>query len=767
MTADLTPVVEAAHSAVARGWKVVPVHAPTPKGCTCTRTECSSPGKHPRINEWQHDASRDSQQVDAWFTRWPDSNVGILTGEPSGVIVVDVDLPDGETSLQSLIDEHGPVPQTLQVRTGSGGRHLYFRRPGEEIRNSVGRIGAGIDVRADGGYIILPPSRHASGDVYAWIGSGAEPVADMPNWLRELLIDPTPPEDETGEPQPLELPPAAGASYAAAALRNEVASVAEAVVGTRNDTLNRAAFSLGQLVGSGLVDQATVEDTLLDAAMSAGLPPNEATATIGSGMRAGRARPRRLSSQAGPNDYSVRRLTDLGNAERFVDQHGPDVRHITAWRSWLEWDGVRWSKDETNAVVRRMKATVRSIYQEATRPRDPDLREAVAKHAIKSEHERRITAALKLAASEQQVVLKPSELDADPWVLCVNNGVIDLRTGQLRPHRREDLITRLAPVTYDPEADQSEWLSFLRTATDDDEELIAYLRRAVGYSLTGDTAEEVAFFVHGPGATGKSTMVDAIRSAVGAEPLGYSMTSPFETFLKSRYAGSPRNDLARLNGARAVFAVEVDEGKALDTGVLKSATGGDAITARFLYKEFFSFRPQFTLWLVANHRPRVDADDDAIWRRLKIIPFEHVVPEGRRDPEVKKRLRDPEIGGPAVLAWAVQGCLEWQRDGLGQSPRVARATDRYRHEMDPLDGFVGEVIEPADGEWLAARVIHAEHQRWAMATGKETVDTKIIASLLYRIGAVRNRRGGKHGWLGVQLVSDRATPNRRLAAEQG
>ncbi|HEX03559.1 MAG TPA: hypothetical protein ENH10_00160, partial [Bacteroidetes bacterium] len=373
--------------------------------------------------------------------------------------------------------------------------------------------------------------------------------------------------------------------------------------------------------------------------------------------------------------------TDYGNAERLVAQHGSDLRFCNSQKSWYVWDGIRWVEDSTGAVMRKAKATVRAIVKEAEGVQDREKREDILNWMLRSESVQRLKAMKDLAGSEEAVAAKIDKFDPDPWLLNVDNGTIDLRTGKLQFHDRSNMITKLAPVCWNGLAERLPlWERFLNESTDGDKDLQTFLQRAVGYSLTGDTGEDKLFFVHGPGASGKSTFIEAVKNMMG----NYCATADFETFLKRSSTGSPRNDIARLVGSRFVASIEVDEGKKLAEGLIKSITGGDQITARFLFREAFEFLPEFKLWLVANDAPDVKAGDDAMWRRILRVPFEQVVPKAKRDPQIKAQLRNPEIAGPAILAWAVQGCLDWQKKGLQIPASVTNATEEYRQEMNPL-----------------------------------------------------------------------------------
>ena len=407
--------------------------------------------------------------------------------------------------------------------------------------------------------------------------------------------------------------------------------------------------------------------------------------------------------------------TDLANSERLVERHGADLRYVAMTRRWHIWDGRRWQADDTGEVERQAKETARAIYLEAEAATSATRRKELASHAVRSEAAAKIAAMIALAQSDAAIALRADDLDADPWLLNVQNGTVDLRTGLLRPHRREDLITKLAPVAYDPDARLELWDAFLDQTFGGDAELIRYVQKAAGYSLCGDTREEVIFIAHGPTGGGKTTLAEALRAALGE----YAATADPETFLTSRRDGAaPRADIARLHGRRLVVGVEVDQDRRMAEGLVKQLTGGDTVVARHLYREHFEFRPQFKLWIFANDAPRVRDDDDAVWRRLRLVPFTHPVPRERRDPQLKVALRDSRVGGPAVLAWAVAGCVLWQREGLGTPPVIESATKGYREAQDPVADFVAECCVVEADAWATTEDLYGAYSGWAKAAGE-------------------------------------------------
>lgn len=473
--------------------------------------------------------------------------------------------------------------------------------------------------------------------------------------------------------------------------------------------------------------------------------------------RAASLAPARLNERAlagyiaGAHDGEQRvlMLSDYGNAERLVKRHGLDLRYCHQLKKWFVWSGNRWREDATAEVTRRAKETVRAMYAEAAGISDPKERESFVRFALRSEAEARIAAMIALAESERGIPVLQEELDADPFLLNCANGTLDLRTGRLREHRREDLITKSAPVTFDTGARSEVWEYFLRDATGGDEELREFLQRAAGYSLTGDTREEVLFFIHGPQAAGKSTFMETIKAALG----DYARTSDFEAFLSRRDVGGPRNDIARLAGARFVASIEVDEGKRLAEGLVKALTGGDTVAARFLHRESFEFRPAFKLWLAANHAPRVRDDDDAMWRRILRVPFVQSIPKAQRDPNIKAHLRDAAAAGPAVLAWMLRGCLDWQRDGLKIPQTVEDATQEYRESQDPLKDFLTDCCVLMPAAWASTAKLRAEYERWAKERGEtHLLVGNAFTEKLKAHGCVPEKRGNVRGWLGIGLA---------------
>ncbi len=440
------------------------------------------------------------------------------------------------------------------------------------------------------------------------------------------------------------------------------------------------------------------------------------------------------------------KATDVGNGERFVDQHGADVRWVTRWKTFLVWDGRRWARDESCEVERRAKATIRTALEAVVRDSTADNRAMWLAHLVKSESSGKIRAMIEMARSEPGMIVDYADLDQQLMQLTVRNGAIDLASGKLGPHQRSHYSTKLVDIDYDPTAGCPTWLKTLDVVFGGDMSLIAYLQRAIGYSLTGDTREQVLHLCHGTGANGKSTILDVLAALTG----DYGSSADFSTFLERRNDSGPRDDVARLAGARLVRSSEVGENKRLNEGLIKSLTGGDIICARFLYSENFEFKPQFKLWLAANHKPVIRGTDYAIWRRIQLIPFEVTIAPEQRDEGLPAKLR-AEL--PGILAWAVEGCQMWLAEGLRPPARVEAATDAYKAESDSMATFIEEVCEVNPTFESSSGDLYKAFKQWADTNGEYVMSNQMFGRRLSERGYEQRKTGGLIRRRGIRLRS--------------
>lgn len=442
----------------------------------------------------------------------------------------------------------------------------------------------------------------------------------------------------------------------------------------------------------------------------------------------------------------MRRLTDLGNAERLVDQHGDDLRYCPPWRKWLVWDGLRWRPDTDGEAERRAKATVRTIAREAEGVADSERFKAILKHASRSEGVPRIRAMLEAARVESGIPAQPDELDAYPWLFNVANGTLDLRVGRIRAPRRVDMMTKTGPVAYEPDAACPRWDRFMEDILPDPEDR-DFVQKAVGYSLTGRADEQVAFLMWGSGANGKSTFIETISRLIGP---GYARQASSELLL-AKNPGNHPSDVAALQGARFISTVETDEGRRLSEALFKQLTGGDRVAARRMYGDWFEFTMQGKLWLATNSKPQVHGTNDAVWRRIRLIPFTVRIPEDRRDAALKDKLWDE---APGILRWAVEGCLRWQREGLKPTANIVAATDEYRTEQDLFGDFLDEYCVVEDGAETTTDALYNAYVSWASANSLRVLSKNMLSRKLGDRGFEHTRTvSGRvaRGYRGVRL----------------
>jgi P4 family phage/plasmid primase-like protien len=449
-----------------------------------------------------------------------------------------------------------------------------------------------------------------------------------------------------------------------------------------------------------------------------------------------------LEAQGHVVTSQVEHQTDLGNARRLVAENGVDLRYCIPQRFWFVWGGRHWVRDQTAEVTRRAKQTVVGIYAAAAAATDSDVRKNLGKHATRSESESKLRAMVELAKSEPGIPILPDAMESHPMLLNVANGTLDLASGTLRRHRRSDLLTRLIEVQYHPDATCPIWESFLGQIFSYNEDMVAFMRRAVGYSLTGDTSEQVLFFLYGTGANGKSTFLNLILRLLGR----YGRQIEPDLLLSRRGEVHPTG-LADLEGTRFAVAMEIEDERRLAESLVKQMTGGDRLTARRMRQDFQEFWPTHKLWLGANHRPTVKGVDNAIWRRILEIPFAVSIPSDEQDRDLSAKLQG-EL--PGILTWAVRGCVEWQGEGLRVPDEVRSATDSYRAEQDDLSEFLEErCIQDASASVRSTTLADA-YRNW---TGNH-ISQKSFTQKLEGRGFARERKNIGIFWVSLGLRPD-------------
>lgn len=413
--------------------------------------------------------------------------------------------------------------------------------------------------------------------------------------------------------------------------------------------------------------------------------------------------------------------TDTGNARRLVSLFGDKLRYCHPWCKWLVWDGTRWREDDQGEPERLAKETVKALLVEATRRAHEVAGEEggqhkvkeyyeIARFALQSESAGKLSAMVALARSENEMPILPAALNSHPWLLNCPNGTVDLQTGKLRPHTREDYITQLCPTPFDPAATCPTFARFVEDILQSFE-LVQFVQRFMGYCLTGSVSEQILAILFGTGANGKSTLLNAWLNVLGTD---YASKAP-QTLLVASKGDRHPTEIAGLFGRRLVVATETDSNAWLAESQVKELTGGDAVTARRMGEDFWTFAPTHKLLLATNHKPRVKGRDHAIWRRLRLVPFKRRFEKSEQDTRLGEKLANE---APGILAWMVQGCLQWQRDGLGEPAEVMLATNEYRTAQDVLAAWLGDCCETGNGETSRGKELYASYSKWAKDNGE-------------------------------------------------
>ena len=438
--------------------------------------------------------------------------------------------------------------------------------------------------------------------------------------------------------------------------------------------------------------------------------------------------------------------SDAGNAERFFLLHGENVRHVAESGQWLLWDGTRWEPDNDGAVTRMFISTMRTLAAQAVRLDNTTAAQSKSAFALRCTNLEKVRSGLEMVKTIRGITVGVSELDSNPWLVGTPTGVIDLKSGRPIESSRDQLLTKSIAASYDKDADCPLWHSFLETVTGGDKELQTYLQAAVGYSLTGLCREQCLFFLHGSGQNGKGVFSETIKSLFR----DYAQTAPETLFTRDRNS-SATNDVARLSGTRLAIAAELDEGTSFAESRIKSLTGNDTISARFLYKELFDFEPSHKFWISGNHKPTVRGTDQGIWRRLRLIPFTTRIPDEQKDTALTQKLL-AEL--PGILNWALAGCMDWQSRGLVIPSCVKKATEDYRREEDVIGQFLTDCTDEQSGARTPTSQVYQAYDAWAESEGIQAKYRLSARRLIRRIeehGFTRTKYSGTPVWQSLTL----------------
>ena len=726
---------KAAARYIERGWAPVPIPARQ---------------KGPQIPGWQH-IRMSTSDVPRYFNNG--QNVGIITGKASGwLVTVDLDCPEAVALAGRFLE-----PTLTGGRESVPDGHWWYISPGLEHREFEGipktaSEGTVLELRSTDHQTVVEPSVHPSGERYRWSRSGLEPLEidaeDLTRTARRLAVAAL---IACHLPESRERGGRGGRYHYALALAGYLLRHQEGQEDV--EKLLKAAWDAKGWHGIERhrnSSYAGIERAVMDTAqkLRRGDPATGGRAL--EGMVQGL--PRKIADFLGWERFTLREgrgvylCTDTGNAERLADRHGTNLRYCYPWGKWLVYDGTRWHVDDRGAVVRLAKETARSIFEEAKEAPSDTAANQLGKWASSSLSESKLRSMISLAQSEPGTPVLPEEMDSSPDLLNVLNGTIDLRTGDLREHRREDLITKIAPVEHDPDAKALIWEAFLERVLPDPE-VRGFFKRLCGYALTGAVSEQILPVLYGTGANGKSTALNTLLAVLG----DYGMQAAPDLLVAKK--GSHPTELADLFGMRFVASIEVEDGSRLAESLVKQLTGGDRVKARRMRQDFWEFEPTHKVLMACNHKPQVRGTDNAIWRRIKLVPFTEIIPPAAQDKQLPEKLRD-EL--PGILAWAVEGCLEWRRGGLRAPVKVRQATGAYKAEMDVLGAFLRDCCELGTEHTIAVKDLYGAYKFWCEENGERPETQRRFGSRLTERGGFERYRGGSdggHRWRGVRLLT--------------
>lgn len=716
-----------------------------------------------------------------------------------GLLALGGDLDAGKTGCPSTkadavkLAEAMPIPPTLFVDTGRGVHPWWcFREPwtfdkDEErieadalnrawhmlLHATAAKLGWSIDSTPDLARVLRVPGTHNRKQpdrplpvkIIRADGPRVNPddLRDLPElepyW--EAAWAAAMPGEASGDVELVD----ESTAYGLSALRGICRDLAETPEGNRDNATNKAAYRCGQLIAGGQLARRDVENAIRDACERNGLTQERGgkrvveeklVRSINDGMKQpARPEPRATTATQDEDQGAAPtvswRCTELGMAERFRDAHLDQVRWCAELDKWLVWRGSRWAIDDTGEVLRLAKRTVLRMYAEAGFIDEDKAREDFLKFIKSCERDRALRAILSLAQSELPLPVRLGDLDFDGWLLNCENGTLDLRTGELRAHRPADLCMKQIPVAFDATAKCPTWDAFLLRVMDGNQDMINFLQCAVGASLPAHQREQVLFILHGGGANGKSVFISTMLALLGS----YATAAEPQTLLTQRNDDKIRNDVADLAGKRLVTTSEIGAGKRLDEALVKRLTGSDRMKARFLFHEHFEFDPLFRVWLATNHRPEIKETTHAIWRRVRLVPFDVTIPDAEQDPDLPAKLRD-EL--PGILNWALAGCLAWQANGRLQTPETVRnATAAYRDEQDPLSAFIDDRCIISASAWTWAGDLRETYEAYCEREREKPMSPQAFGRALRERGMIPERKTAADGktaraWLGIGIA---------------
>lgn len=727
---------------VGLGLNVLLVHGLVDGVCTCGNPECSSPGKHPLHTNGVYGATTDLSWLEAQYTAFPHSNIAIAAGRDSGIIFLDLDTAEAIEAVRKM-----GVPLTWKFTTGKGEQHIFQYPTLQEelyVQNAV-QIAPGIDIRSDGGYSVVPPSKHYSGRQYIWTADPEQvKLQEIPQWLYDKLIIKN-----------------KSASSNSAQLDEHAQIQTE---GGRNDYL----FKVGTSMRAARFSGEEIRLVLLERNMrscSPPLPENEVNDIINSIIQryapgindeiSEKVREKLGDLDQLPTILLTSPLTDSGNAECLVDLFGQDFRSCRAMtktksesKGIFHWNGSIWEEDVHRAFRNCALWTARGRKTISANAETVEDRKRMYKFANDSENIGRLESMCELASTHQDIAVPENVWDTDPLKISVANGTLNLRTGEFQDPDREDFITKRSEVEYDESAECPIWEKTLGEVFADNLEIIPYLQRVFGYSLTGLTDQHLMWFWYGAGANGKSTILNTIKSLMGS--LG-AITS-FSTFDTKNDNG--RNDgLAELRGKRFVMASEGEQGRSIAEAKIKLVVSNDEVSCRFLFNNLFTYKPTYKVILASNHLPEIRGTDKGIWRRVHLVPFNQTFEGERMDSDLEKKLQG-ELSG--ILNWCLRGLQDfWERGGVDPPAVVLYSTRNLETRSDLFQQWFEERLTPKEESVLRRSSAYLDYRTYLRTSGESPLAKIAWLTRMEEMGVLFNTKArGDYSVRGWRLDSE-------------
>lgn len=706
---------------------VVPIHGMENGQCTCGDENCDRPGKHPLLPRGVFSASVDYDWLESIFRAFPNSNLGIATGRISGILLLDLDTQEAI----DLARKQG-LPKTWAFRTGKGEQYAFrYPKIGEDyrIQNAV-QLAPGMDIRSDGGYSVVPESTHYTGKIYTWIHPPeTTELVDVPKWLMDKLIVKDTTASNTYKPE------------------DEAEIITQ---GGRNEYL----FKIGTQMRAARFVSEEIRLVLQERNMRSCDPPlsesevNNVVESIVTHYPPGidDSIEKEVEEHLGPIDQLPKLmleapLTDSGNAECLAELFHADyrstktmVKYKTDSKGLFHWNGKIWEEDVHRSFRDRAKWISRGRRQVSKNAETVEARRKLYQFAMLSENKRKLEDMCDLASTDDRISKNADTWDSNPLILMVNNGIINLETGTFTEPKREDYITKIAPVVYDDLAECPIWEATLKEIFSDNLDIIPYIQRVFGYCLTGMTEMQTMWFWYGGGSNGKSTILNALKALLGDGQ--YSATTNFSTFDTRNDNG--RNDgLAELRGARFVTASEGEQGRSVAEAKIKQVLSTDGITCRFLHNNFFTYYPTFKMILASNHLPRIQGTDRGIWRRVHIVPFNQSF-EGREDFHLEEKLKAEHSG---ILNWCLAGLADfWSKGGFDPPQIVLYSTKNLESQSDNFQQWFDERVTPQSGSTMRRSPAYLDYRNYIRTSGEPPISKMEWTNRMKSLGVLFNQK---------------------------